>query len=55
MFSDVYIPADDCHDEGHRGKHVAHGAGIRWRSELQPRIIEVLINNGPEKTRRSDF
>ena len=45
------IPEEHGQDEGHGGEHVAHGAGEGRRGELEPRVVEVLVDHRPACTR----
>jgi hypothetical protein len=40
-------PEDHCQHEGHSGQDVAHGAPERRPGELQPGIVEVLVDHRP--------
>jgi hypothetical protein len=40
-------PEDDCQDEGHGRQDVAHGAGERGAGELEPGVVEVLVDHRP--------
>jgi len=43
----INLPAKHCHHKSHGWKHVAHCTGEGWGCELQPSIVEILINHRP--------
>lgn len=43
----MHVPAQDSHYKCHGRKHVAHGTGEGWGSELQSSIVEILVYHWP--------